>query len=156
MALTTPGGHPIVEVGVFNGGSAWYLAEAARIKGDELHLFDTFSGIPFHDPNDSNVTGEFPGSYESVLEAIPDAHFHVGIFPETMPTDLKSVSFVHCDCDQYRSVRPVIDIFWPLLVPGGVMAFDDMFTAGGRRAILETFPDIGGEQGWWLVGKPSN
>ena len=156
LARSTPAGHAIVEVGVYQGGSAWYLAKVARDRGDDLHLFDTFTGIPFHDPNDTNRTGEFGDtSLEAVQAAIPTAYFHVGIFPETMPSDLTSVAFVHCDCDQYRSVRAVIAKFWPILVPGGVIAFDDMDTRGGSTAIKEAFPDIGQELGWWCVRKPA-
>jgi hypothetical protein len=156
LAQSTPAGHPLVEVGVYQGGSAWYLAKVATERGDELHLFDTFTGIPLHDANDSHLTGDFDDtSLEAVQQAVPSAHFHVGIFPATMPPSITSVAFVHCDCDQYRSVRAVIDTFWPMLVPGGVIAFDDMDTAGGQRAILETFPGIGQELGWWCVRKPA-
>jgi cephalosporin hydroxylase len=155
LVRSTPAGHAIVEVGVYQGGSAWYLANVARDRGDDLHLFDTFTGIPVHDENDSHQVGDFGDtSLEAVQQAIPTANFHVGIFPATMPDTIKSVSFVHSDCDQYRSVRAVISKFWPLLVPGGVMAFDDMDTVGGARAIKEVFPDISQELGWWCVRKP--
>lgn len=153
LARSTPRGHPIVEVGVYKGGSAWYLAKVARERGDELHLFDTFAGMPFHDAEDTNHTGKFSDtSLEMVRAMLPLAIFHVGIFPHTMP-DLKSVAFVHSDCDQYRSVRAVITKLWPIIVPGGVIAFDDMDTPGGARAIKEAFPDIAQELGWWCVRK---
>ena len=47
LAGSVPAGH-FVEVGVFRGGTAWHLAQ---LTGDdrELHLFDTFSGMPFAD-----------------------------------------------------------------------------------------------------------
>jgi O-methyltransferase len=154
LAASTPRGA-MVEVGVYKGGSAWYLSKVAQSRGDDLHLFDTFSGMPFHDPEDSNRTGEFADtSYEAVCQAVPHAIFHVGVFPETMPDSIKSVSFVHSDCDQYRSVRAVIDTFWPIMIGGGMMVFDDMDTVGGRKAILETFPDISQERNWWRVRKP--
>lgn len=130
----------IVEVGVFRGGSAWHLAEVARERGVALHLFDTFTGIPHEQPDDSNGIGDFADtSLEAVEAAIPDAVFHVGIFPDTLPIVLRSIAFVHCDCDQYRSVRAVIDHLWPRLVAGGIICFDDTDTIGGHRAIEETF-----------------
>ena len=145
---------PIVEVGVYQGGTAWHLAHVAREWSQPLHLFDTFTGIPFADTDDTNRKGEFcDTSLEEVQLAIPDAVFHAGIFPDTMPVDFGSVAFVHSDCDQYRSVRAVIDTFWPVMIPGGIMAFDDMDTAGGRKAIEETFPNISQECGWWRVRK---
>lgn len=155
LARITPMGHDLAEVGVYQGGSAWYLSKVAQDRGVDLHLFDTFQGIPFHDPDDSNITGEFGDtSLETVRQYIPTAIFHVGVFPATMPDTIRSVSFVHSDCDQYRSVRAVITKFWPILVPGGMMAFDDMDTVGGSRAIKEVFPDIAQELGWWCVRKP--
>lgn len=142
LAAMTPMGGCFVEVGVFKGGSAWHLAEVARERGAELHLFDTFTGIPFADPDDSNATGDFADtSLEAVQCAITDAITHPGIFPDTLPADLGPISFVHCDCDQYRSVRSVIDRLVPRMLPGAVMVFDDTDTVGGRRAISETWGD---------------
>jgi O-methyltransferase len=141
IARWTPPGC-FVEVGVYKGGSAWFLAEVARSRGSKLHLFDTFSGIPFADSKDDNGVGDFGDtSVNEVRALIPDAVFHVGVFPLTLPDDLNNIAFVHCDCDQYQSVRSVIRRLWPRMVPGGIMVFDDMDTAGGNRAITEAFGD---------------
>ena len=128
------------EVGVYRGGSAWYLAEIARERSVKLHLFDTFTGIPYAAPDDSNHVGEFGDTTaDEVQAAIPDAILHVGVFPSTMPWFIGDIAFVHCDCDQYESVRAVIDTFWPKMVVGGIIVFDDENTVGGKRAIAETF-----------------
>jgi O-methyltransferase len=142
LAKTAPPGC-FVEVGVYRGGMAWHLAAVARERRVRLHLFDTFAGMPFADPEDCNGVGSFADtSIAEVGRAIPDAVFHVGIFPDTLPADLRDIAFVHCDCDQYRSVRAVIDHLWSRLVPGGLMVFDDWDTPGGKRAIQETFKDV--------------
>src|SRR5262245_328780 len=95
-----------VEVGVYKGGSAWHLAKIAREQGRELHLFDTFSGIPYKDEIDSLDIGRFADtSLEAVRKAIPDAHFYAGVFPDTMPAELTGIAFAHIDCDQYHSVQ---------------------------------------------------
>lgn len=164
----TPPGHAIAEIGVYKGGSAWFLAKVADERGDPLHLFDTFTGIPIAEPTDSNRIGEFGDtSAGDVMRWFPLAHFHIGLFPDTLPpSGMESLSFVHSDCDQYYSVRAVIDLLWPRIVPGGIMAFDDMDTAGGQRAIGETFPEqtsgiqndnppIHQHMGWWIVRKPA-
>lgn len=144
-----------VEVGVYKGGSAWFLAEVARERGNALHLFDTFTGIPFEGPNDGNRAGEFADtSADAVRAAIPDAVVHVGIFPATLPADLHGVAFVHCDCDQFDSVRSVIDELWPRMVPGGIMVFDDVNTRGGQAAINATFPERQEHAGRHYVVKP--
>jgi hypothetical protein len=163
----TPSGHEMAEVGVFKGGSAWFIAKVADERGVKLHLFDTFSGIPIGEPDDSNHIGEFDaGGPEAVAAALPNAILHVGIFPDTLPpSGMETLSFVHSDCDQYYSVRAVIDLLWPRIVPGGVIAFDDMDTHGGQKAIRETFPlqtdgeftgqpPIHQHRNWWIVRKP--
>lgn len=163
----TPTGHAMAEVGVYKGGSAWWIAKVANERAVPLHLFDTFSGIPIAEPDDSNRIGEFDaGGPDAVQAAIPTAILHVGLFPDTLPpSGMETLAFVHSDCDQYYSVRAVIDLLWPRIVPGGVMAFDDMDTNGGRKAILETFPrqmsgvlyqtpPIHEHKGWWIVRKP--
>lgn len=140
LARRTPPKGCFCEVGVYQGGSAWYLAEVARERGVKLHLFDTFTGIPHETPGDSNRIGEFSDTnVADVRAAIPDAEFHVGVFPGTMPWFIGDVAFVHCDCDQYESVRAVIDTLWPKVMTGGMIVFDDENTTGGKRAITETF-----------------
>lgn len=163
----TPSGHAMAEVGVYKGGSAWWIAKVADERCVPLHLFDTFTGIPIEEPDDSNHIGQFADTFEhDVRAALPNAHFHVGLFPDTLPpAGMETLSFVHSDCDQYYSVRCVIDLLWPRIVPGGVMAFDDMNTHGGQKAIFETFhrqtdghfhnqPPVHQHMGWWIVRKP--
>src|SRR6516225_9812716 len=38
-----------VEVGVFRGGTAWYLSQIAQKQQRALYLYDTFKGIPYKD-----------------------------------------------------------------------------------------------------------
>ena len=131
-----------VEVGVYQGGAAYHFAKIARERGVQLHLFDTFTGIPHAMPDDSNGVGDFNDtSAEAVQSLIPDAILHVGVFPHTMPDNMPPIAFLHCDCDQYVSVRAVLDHLWPLVMPDGIVVFDDMDTVGGRRAIGEMFGD---------------
>ena len=142
LARQAPAGL-FVEVGVYQGGSAWHLAQVARERDAALHLFDTFTGTPFADPEDRDQVGSFSDTMlEAVRKAIPDAVFHPGLFPETLPADLVEIAFVHCDCDQYRSVRAVIEHLWPRLVPGGLMVFDDDNTPGGKHAITEGIDEL--------------
>ncbi len=139
LARETPPGA-FVEVGVYKGGCAWYLAQVAEEQGRELHLFDTFSGIPFQGDGDQHKPGDFGDtSLAEVQAAVPGAHFHVGIFPTTMPAEFPPVAFVHCDVDQVDSVRAVILHLWPRIVPGGIMAFDDMNQPAAKALIEQTF-----------------
>jgi hypothetical protein len=50
LARTTPSNGIIVEVGVYQGGSAVELCEVALERNQELWLFDTFCGMPESGP----------------------------------------------------------------------------------------------------------
>lgn len=128
------------EVGVYKGGAAWHLAKFGR----ELHLFDSFCGMPVADADDNHQLGDFADtSAEAVAAAVPKAILHVGIFPKTLPPDLTGFALVHVDCDQYASVRDCIIHLAPRMVSGGVMVFDDwQCTRGATRAIGEAFVAI--------------
>lgn len=54
------------EVGVYKGGSAKLLSEIFR--GKSLDLFDTFSGLPKHDPDkDRHREGQFDDTTLQIL-----------------------------------------------------------------------------------------
>lgn len=139
-ARETPLG-PFVEVGVYKGGSAWHLARLAQDQGRELHLFDTFSGIPYAEPSDNHKVGDFSDtSAEDVAAAIPYAVLHVGLFEDRLPPDLTGIAFAHIDCDQYRSAVAVIDMLGPRMLKGAVMWFDDYdCTWGVTKAVNDAF-----------------
>lgn len=143
VACGTPPGAWL-EVGVYGGGSALLLYGARGNR--ELHLFDTFTGLPYsdRDKGDTHDIGEFDGSWMlgTLLQKMPCARFHTGVFPATLPPDLTGVAFAHIDCDQYQSVTDCIVHLLPRMVPGGVMWFDDVGTLeGARRAVLEHFSE---------------
>lgn len=140
-----------VEVGVYKGGVAWHLNELARIQGRELHLYDTFTGIPVKAPIDRHNVGDFSDAVlDDVRDAIPGAHFHVGIVDqETIAPE--RIAFIHVDCDQYESYKAVISQFWPNVVSGGAMLFDDYGHCDGARvAVDEHFIDLR-----WTTGADS-
>ncbi len=138
LAANTPPGC-FVEFGVYQGGSAWYLAHLAREQGRECHLYDTFEGIPFKGTHDTHEVGDFADtSYEAVSAAIPYAKVHKGVFPGSLVA-MPPIAFAHIDCDQYQSVKDAIDHLGPLMVKGGLMLFDDYHClASATLAIQES------------------
>jgi O-methyltransferase len=141
LAADTPPGH-FVELGVYQGGTAWRLARLAVIQQRECHLFDTFRGIPESTPSiDTVPAGNLADTdLETVARLVQTAVFHVGVFPMTMPRGLGPVAFAHVDFSQYRSCLAAIDHLYPLLVLGGVMLFDDYnVTPGARKAVNDRF-----------------
>jgi O-methyltransferase len=137
------------EVGVYKGRSALLLARAAPEK--QLHLFDTFSGMPDHDPLlDGHSKGEFSDTsldeVKSRLSGVQNVSFYPGIFPETSsPVADRKFAFAHFDCDLYRPCVEFIRFFWPRLLPGGALVFDDYDwpkCLGVKKAIDEAGLDV--------------
>jgi predicted O-methyltransferase YrrM len=132
----------IVEVGVYQGGSAARLAEVAREQGRRLFLFDTFTGIPYAGEFDFHKVGDFSDTSEvAVRAAIPDAEIVPGLFPDTLHEGVGPIALAHIDCDQYESVRACCKALEPRMIAGGVMVFDDYDVLNGARlAVEECFP----------------
>ena len=136
----------VAEVGVYLGGSAAVLCRGFQNR--KVHLFDTFSGMPDlpHWSDNHHKRGDFVGTslakVQQSLEGFSNAEFHAGVFPATTKgLEDTQFAFVHVDCDIYQSVRDCCEFFWPRLVEGGVMAFDDYFadTCNGARVAIDEF-----------------
>ncbi len=73
----------------------------------------------------------------------PEVRLHTGVFPETAGALAnRRFSFVHVDAVLYRSVLSACEFFYPRLVTGGVMVFDDYLPPhcpGEKRAVDEFF-----------------
>ncbi len=140
LASAAPHGD-FVEVGVYAGGSARVLYQICHQRHCRLHLFDTFEGLPWKSEWDVHEVGQFAFSDTHLLtREMPGAWIYKGIFPDTLPDDLQNIAFVHEDTDQYQSTKAVIDHLYPRLVDGGIILFDDYFTAdcpGSKKAIDE-------------------
>ena len=129
-----------VEVGVYEGGSAQVLYDIAVEQGRQIFLYDTFEGIPYSDPVDSHKVGDFKGGDPEYISLIlPKAIVRKGIFPDSAIA-MPPVAFVHLDVDQYRSYKEAMEYLEPLMVPGGVMWFDDYeCTSGATVAVNERY-----------------
>lgn len=141
VASVTPPG-PFIEIGVYRGGSAYCLSQLATSQFRKLHLFDTFSGMPEKSEIDTHEIGDFADTdVERIKEFIPDATFHVGMFPGTMPDGLTGIAFAHVDCDQYESVKAACMILPRRMMRGGIIYFDDYgCLAGATAAVDEVLP----------------
>ncbi|MGH9468185.1 MAG: TylF/MycF/NovP-related O-methyltransferase [Terriglobales bacterium] len=119
----------VAEVGVYKGGTARLLA--AECAGSTLFLFDTFAGMPeIRGGVDVHRQGEFA---DTSLEQVRDFVGHPervvirrGVFPASaVELEKERFRFVHVDCDIFDSVYACCQWFFPRLVPGGVLLFDD-------------------------------
>jgi hypothetical protein len=159
----------VVECGVWRGGSAMLCALTLLGKGDvtrQLHLFDTFQGLPepgIHDEADVHgqdvrsqwVRWEQDGvnlwSYASLDEVrrnmastgypAKQVRCVEGRVEETIPRHApERIALLRLDTDWYESTRHELEHLYPRLSPGGVLIVDDVghFT-GAKKAFTEFF-----------------
>ncbi|HEX6189871.1 MAG TPA: TylF/MycF/NovP-related O-methyltransferase [Pyrinomonadaceae bacterium] len=124
-----------VECGVYRGGSATICAEATRgaVEGRRFYLFDTFSGTPKanleeseadfeHQRADTNVDvvrerlaeyGDFP---VIVQGKVPDTFAELPEFP---------VAYLHIDINTAFATSASLEFFYERLVEGAVVVLDD-------------------------------
>jgi len=141
------------ECGVYKGGTAFLIANVTEpfIGERQLHLFDTFTGMPSTviEGIDVHKAGGFADtSLDSVkryLSQFPFIVFHPGFIPDTFNgVKDKLFSFVHVDVDIYQSALDCCEFFYQRMVKGGVMVFDDYGfpeCKGERKAVDEFFMD---------------
>jgi len=138
----------IAEVGVYKGGSAKLICEA--IKGaKDVHLFDTFEGLPKLSSKDNLFDfyeKKFAAPYDEVrnyLSRYKNVYFYKGTFPTSaIPVNDKRFSFIHLDVDLYESTMDCLKFFYPRLNKGGVIISHDYIgTNGVGRAFDEFFAD---------------
>jgi len=141
----------VAEVGVWKGGTAKLLEIAFESRGckKNIHLFDTFSGLPeisadqdrhFHKKGDFNDASL--DYVRTLFQNSHNIHIYPGIFPESAKA-LRSAGFcfVHIDVDLYKSALDACSFFYEKLAPGGIMAFDDYGfpTCPGVKTAVDEF-----------------
>jgi predicted O-methyltransferase YrrM len=148
----------LAECGVYKGGSAWIMAKAlsesvgSTKPTHKLYLFDTFTGMPATYDCDALVhsEGDFGDtSIESVKKLLSQFDFvepKPGYIPETFQgLERNKFSFVHIDVDLFSSTKSCLEFFYPRLVPGGIMLFDDygvrIYEDLEKKAVDEFFAD---------------
>lgn len=140
------------ECGVYKGGTAIMLASiVSSAPGKQLHLFDTFAGMPEVSPEHDNyhTSGDFSDtSLETVRGRVGyGAHisYHAGFIPKTFGgLEAERIAFAHVDVDIYQSVIDCCAFIYSRLCGGGFMVFDDYgfpTCAGARAAVDEFFAD---------------
>jgi hypothetical protein len=125
-------GH-FAEFGVFRGGTALLAAKVLEAAGEnrELHLFDSFAGMPVTSQGEAFKEGDFGQTSEAAVRALlapvrARVQFHMGYIPDTFrDIDLPQLAFAHVDVDLYQSVLDCVEFVYPRLTPGGILLFDD-------------------------------
>jgi O-methyltransferase len=137
------------EVGVYKGGSARLIHKILE-DSESFSLYDTFEGMPECNKTlDKHRKGDFKDtSYDNIRKMFKGTSVRIvkGFFPDSASDEDKSraYSMVHIDCDIYQSVKDCCKFFYPIMMSGGIMVFDDYgfpSCPGAKRAVDEFFKD---------------
>jgi hypothetical protein len=168
-------GGDVVECGVWRGGSMQAVARTLLALGDtsrDLHLFDTFEGMPPPSERDTRTSDERTAAellaeespQDSLVWAVatledvkqgmaqvgyPDerVHYVPGRVEDTIPAHApEQISILRLDTDWYESTRHELEHLYPRLSPGGVVLFDDYGYWDGAREAVDEFLDATGER----------
>jgi O-methyltransferase len=163
VAHAIPG--DIVECGVWRGGSMQAVARVLAARGvtdRELHLFDTFEGMP--PPTEEDVRQGGPpaaqllatrpktakvwaiadledvrAGMEQVAYPAHRIHYHPGLVEDTIPGDApQQIALLRLDTDWYASTRHELEHLYDRVPSGGVVIIDDYdYWEGSRKAVDE-------------------
>lgn len=164
------GAHPAV--------MAW-VSDTYAAREREVHLFDSFEGLPMAGPDDlqfdKDTLGMNPdrehGKKANRLIAeqwqvelnmrrwnvnpnVP-MFYHKGWFQDVLPEISKTlppIAVLRIDVDLYDSTVPVIKYLYPLVSKGGYIISDDWGEAGptpARLAALKTLAELGHPEPNW-------
>jgi predicted O-methyltransferase YrrM len=148
----------MVEVGVYHGGSARFIADTllASRRRPRLYLCDTFAGHARTDPEldtthhnahkfeDANVddTAAYVADYEKAQVVVGD------IVETSEKLAEERFAFVHVDVDVYPATDFCLRFFSPRLAEGAVLVIDDygfLTCPGSKRAaddFIEDHPEF--------------
>jgi len=156
----------VIETGVFKASTLIRLATFRHFLevpiSRAIYAFDAFGVFPQKTislPEDSSYAQSYDGNFGQGLSTdevmnILDAkgmganvHCIQGDITETMPLFFQKnpymrLAFVHVDVEVYEPTMTILELCWPRLIPGGIIALDDFNgTTGAAKAINTYFAD---------------
>ncbi|MBB5801940.1 O-methyltransferase [Saccharothrix ecbatanensis] len=141
----------VLEVGCNAGHTSVWLQRVIQdfAPERELHLFDSFAGLPTPGQHDVLLgDGDLVVTEEQVKENfadwdLPTPAIHAGWFVDTLPSYCpRQVAFAYLDGDYYESILTSLEYVYPRLVPGGVILIDDYCDAEQNPRAWDGFPGV--------------
>ena len=150
LLYKTPKEGLIVECGV---GIGWSLSIISQISSKKIYVFDSFEGFPKgtnkdaiqYDPinywhykhmNVDFVKDNLLANGVSLEQIEKNITFKKGFYPESFANFDSPISFLHLDVDLYNSYKECLKYFYPLLIKGGIITFDEY----DQQKILNEWP----------------
>jgi O-methyltransferase len=155
----------VVECGVWRGGSMQAIARVLAARGAtdrELHLFDTFEGMPPPTEEDVRQGGptaaqmlatrprtakvwavagldDVKAGMEQVGYPSERVHYHPGLVEDTIPGAAPAqIALLRLDTDWYASTKHELEHLYGRVPSGGVVIIDDYdYWEGSRKAVDE-------------------
>ena len=142
----------VVECGVGHGDSLVMLSILASREnaGRRVWGFDSFAGFPEptaedrspRNPQAGEWKADLPNVIDKLLASGFDEYFvqrRATLIPGFFETSLelfrgKQIALLHLDCDLYQSYRTCLEALYPLVSPGGIVAFDEYVNTGQLRS----------------------
>jgi hypothetical protein len=149
----------VVECGCFKGGSTVNLSLGCDLAGRELHVYDSFEGLPAPEEGDVAHTlldkslvhtyeaGMYAGALDEVrgnvtrYGKIDVCSFHKGFFSESMADFDTPVVLAFIDVDLVSSLADCVRALWPHLADNGSIFIHE----AEHREMVDFFYD----QTWW-------
>lgn len=145
----------VAECGCWRGHSTYMLARLMERKAiSPFHVFDSFEGLSEYTAEDRGGLApkttqdaetrrrHFTADFDAVRETLAEFDFiqlYKGWIPDRFPAvEDRQFKLVHVDVDLYHPYVDSIEFFYPRLLDGGVMVFDDYASAGfpgARKAV---------------------
>jgi O-methyltransferase len=136
LSAALEGGIPgaVVELGCYRGVTTQFMRRVldAYEPDRELHVFDTFAGLPSPGASDGMLRrGDLQAGVEEVLSGFRRVNlklpiFHPGYFSQTLASQCpEPVCFAYIDADLESSTREALEGVYPRVTRGGVIMIDD-------------------------------
>ena len=143
----------VIEVGVYKGGSSYFLASAitALKMNTSLSAYDTFSGHDGADiaPSDRHSVGQFSDAnvdeVRALLAPFPFVRIFIGRVQDFSGDFPDTISLAHLDTDLYEPTLFGLTEFFPRLSVGCSIVVDDYGSqsCGGIKAAVDEFAKSG-------------
>jgi O-methyltransferase len=140
----------VAEIGCYQGRTSVLLQMIIDhyAPGRELHVFDSFAGLPAPGPHDADYTaeGELATGRGAVRETfarwqVAEPVIHPGWFEDTLPDGLPGrLCFAYLDGDLYESVRVSLEQVYPRLTQGAIVIVDDYCDSEKNPQAFSQFP----------------
>lgn len=132
----------IVEFGCYVGTTSLFMRRLLDTYGKsetlrELHVYDSFEGLPSKAPQDMTPVGadfkagELSVSRKQLIAEFNKAHLrlpriHKGWFNQLTDREVPNrIAFAFLDGDFYDSIIDSLRLVWPHMSPGGTICIDD-------------------------------